>query len=63
MQEVEITWGRAIKVWWSLIWRGILYSAIAGFILAFINDVAELNMPPEVLSLVGSLMVGIPIGW
>lgn len=25
IQQVEVTWGRAIKVWWSIKWRQILY--------------------------------------
>lgn len=41
--ELEITWTRTIKVWWSYFWRNliaivvaILAGAIIGFILGFI---------------------------
>jgi len=40
--ELEITWKRAIKVWWSYLWRnlltiivGIIIGAIIGGILGF----------------------------
>ena len=37
--ELEVTWGRAIKVWWAYAWRNflaIVASVIAGAILGFI---------------------------
>jgi len=41
--ELEITWMRTIKVWWSYLWRNLiaiivamLVGAIIGFILGFI---------------------------
>ncbi|MBN1364842.1 MAG: hypothetical protein JW976_08560 [Syntrophaceae bacterium] len=41
--ELEITWMRTIKVWWSYLWRNLiaiivamLIGAIIGFILGFI---------------------------
>jgi hypothetical protein len=27
---VDVTWGRAAKVWWSLIWRAMIVGGIAG---------------------------------
>jgi len=36
MVEVEATWWRVAKVWWSLFWRGILFGMLAGFVLGFI---------------------------
>ena len=29
---IEVTWGRAIKVWWSLIWRAVLFGGLAGMV-------------------------------
>jgi|HubBroStandDraft_6_1064221.scaffolds.fasta_scaffold1067101_2 threonine/homoserine/homoserine lactone efflux protein len=29
MEPVEITWGRAFKVWWSFSWRGFVLSLLA----------------------------------
>jgi hypothetical protein len=34
--NVEITWGRATKVWWSLTWRWLLFYVITGFISGFV---------------------------
>ena len=37
--ELEITWKRAIRVWWSYLWRNlitIVVALIAGMILGFI---------------------------
>ena len=31
MQEVEITWGRVITVWWSIVWRAILVVTVGLF--------------------------------
>ena len=58
MQEVELNWERAIKVWWSLAWRGVLFGFIAGFIAGFI--VGALGFPN--LGTLAGLVVGIPIG-
>lgn len=46
---LDVTWARALKVWWSLMWRGVLYGlvagigtgAIVGFVLAVVVYVAE----------------------
>ena len=60
MQEVEITWGRAIKVWWSIMWRGSVYGFIAGFVAIFtvgeILTVSEL----ETWGVPISIIAGIP---
>lgn len=41
--EIEITWGRVIRVWWAYVWRNIIaiivaaiVGGIVGFILGFI---------------------------
>lgn len=33
MEELEVTWMRAFKVWWSLTWRIIVYSMIFGIVI------------------------------
>lgn len=30
MRIIEVTWGMAFKVWWSLIWRGLLFGTLVG---------------------------------
>lgn len=34
MEELEITWLRATKIWWSLIWRGLLYGLLFGILIS-----------------------------
>jgi ABC-type dipeptide/oligopeptide/nickel transport system permease subunit len=36
MNEIEVTWGHALKVWWSFFWRAVIFCAVAGFVLGFI---------------------------
>jgi len=41
MQEVEITWGRVITVWWSIAWRAILVFTVGLFPFALIAAIFE----------------------
>jgi hypothetical protein len=64
---LEVTWGRAARVWWSLVWRVLLFGAIAGFLAgALVGGIAgAAGVNPQTISLLGSLTgmaVGIPIG-
>lgn len=36
MERIEITWGKAVRVWWSYIWRVIVFSMILCTLLALI---------------------------
>ena len=36
MNELEGTWSRATKVWWSIVWRAVLVSGLGGFIMQII---------------------------
>lgn len=39
--ELEVTWGRAIRVWWAFLWRNliaILLAMLLGGVLGFIID-------------------------
>jgi hypothetical protein len=29
---LEVTWARAAKVWWSLIWRAVLFGGLGGMV-------------------------------
>ena len=67
MQEVEITWGRAFKVWWSLFWRGVLFGGlagfVAGFIIGFVGILAGIEREViDLLSTIAGFLVSIPIG-
>lgn len=63
--ELEVTWGRAVKVWWSYFWRsmiaavaailiGILVGMILGFILALMG--ASLEVVQTFSGIVGGLI-------
>lgn len=60
--ELEVTWGRAVRVWWSFLWRNLiailaamLIGAIVGAILGFILGAA--GVPVATIK-----MIGMPIG-
>jgi hypothetical protein len=36
MQELEMTWERAMRVWWLIAWRGLLGGWILAVALAFL---------------------------
>ena len=36
MQELAITWDRVMRVWWLLVWRGLLGGWILAVALAFL---------------------------
>jgi len=64
---VEVTWQRALKVWWSLIWRGLLFTFLAtgavGLAIGFIMELIKLN--PEVIRtvcIIAGYVVCIPVG-
>ena len=44
----EVTWGRALKVWWSLFWRTLLASmlvgALVGAVIGFLMGLAGLGV-------------------
>jgi hypothetical protein len=50
MSEVALTWGRALKVWWSLGWRtaifGSIYAVIVGGLWLAIGE-ANLSSTPD----------------
>ena len=58
MNEVEVTWGRAIKVWWSLAWRGVLFGGVAGLIAGIIMMLAGAGES----GVRAAGLIGIPVG-
>jgi hypothetical protein len=40
--ELEVTWGRAAKVWWSMFWSMIIFCLICGIALGIIVGVTRL---------------------
>jgi hypothetical protein len=39
MQELEATWGRAARVWWLIVWRGVLGATLVGTVVGIIVGV------------------------
>lgn len=66
MEQLEVTWWRATRIWWSLAWRSIFYTLLFTFLLGIIIGllaatlgVAERIRPyAEVIGFI----IGIPIG-
>lgn len=55
---LEVTWGHAVKVWWSLVWRGgllgMLFGLIGGLIVGIICGV--LGVPAGTITLLGNVV-------
>jgi len=62
--ELDITWGKAIRIWWSLLWRNLLLAIVVsvfvgmpiGFIIGF--SMSAMGAPQEMI-----LFVCWPIGF
>ena len=39
MQELEFTWGRSMRVWWLMIWRGAVGGVVFGVVVGAITGV------------------------
>lgn len=66
MEELEVTWSRAAIIWWSIVWRMMLYSMLAGGLAGFLLGITLVALGmPDIVEQVGQLagmIVGIPIG-
>lgn len=67
VEYVEVTWRHATKVWWSLIWRALLFGSFAiaavGLVLGFLMELVNIN--PETIKaicIVTGYIVCVPIG-
>lgn len=68
MEELELTWTRAIKIWWSLVWRLMVYSMVLGLLIslpigllaaALGLDEAQTRMLSQGMASLLSLLLGI----
>ena len=64
---LDVTWGRAVRVWWSLTWRLMLFGGLAGFVLGAIFGAigGAAGASRDTLAVLGNLaglMVTIPVG-
>ena len=64
---LEVTWGKAFKVWWSLAWRVIVFGIVAGFVAgAVVGGIAGVaGVRPQVISQLSGLaglIISVPLG-
>lgn len=67
MEKVEVTWKATLVVWWSYVWRVMVFSSILGFILGFVGGfiVAMIGRPDlsgitgGILGYIGSIPISI----
>lgn len=67
VESIQVTWMRAFKVWWSWIWRNLLFSVLAaagvGTVLGFLMGLA--NVESEIIKnvcIIAGYIVFVPIG-
>jgi len=64
---LEPTVGLAARVWWALMWRGILFGVGAGFVIGFVEGFIGAMAGASAiairnLALVSGVVVGVPVG-
>ena len=64
--ELEVTWGRTLRVWWAYLWRNLIaivaamvLAVVVGAILGFILGAA--GVPPKTIHFIGA-PIGFAIG-
>ena len=66
MEQLEVTWWRAAKIWWSLVWRGMFYVSVITFSLGIIIGLlaAALGLTEYIrpYAEVVGFIVSIPVG-
>ena len=64
MQELEVTWGRVLSVWWLIVWRGTVggmaLGLVGGFVAGFICDVIGHVEWAGLAGGVTGLLLGVP---
>jgi hypothetical protein len=56
---LELTFSRALCIWWAYFWRHMLYGGVAVFIAAFLEGLAGLGGRHLLLSLTAVLLMAI----
>ncbi len=60
--ELEITWGRAIRIWWAYLWRGLIAMVVAMLVGGIVGAIIGFVMGALGVSLKVIPMVTGPIG-
>ena len=62
MEEIQATWEHAAKIWWSWVWRAVLWaipaSAAFGFVAGFIMALTGIPIEPNkvYIQIIGGLI-------
>ncbi|MCX4191150.1 hypothetical protein [Methylophaga sp. OBS1] len=59
MQIMDVTWGRAARVWWSIFWRTFLITALLAVVFGFLTGFLIALAGLEEKNLLWSQVVGI----
>lgn len=67
MEEIQVTWWYAIKIWWSLTWRIVLFGGLAGLALGLLLGLfgavtGATDDTVQSWGQIGGMLVSIPIG-
>ena len=57
MELVEVTWHRALAIFWFLFWRAFTIAFVVGFVIGFVYAIATKEHLPTYMNYV----VGLPI--
>jgi LytS/YehU family sensor histidine kinase len=66
MVEIEVTWDKVAKIWWSILWRYILFAGLFGglfgFIVGFVGGIIRINKATFVsISLFGCSIIALAV--
>ncbi len=67
MDKIEVTWSYAIRIWWSLAWRVVVFGGLASFLLGLLIGAigAATGVQTDVIQTwgeIGGMLVSIPVG-
>jgi hypothetical protein len=65
MERVEVTYDKALRVWWSYLWRSILYAVLGAIVLGFgvALLISESESGEAVSSILGALWGALASIW
>lgn len=65
METIELSWGRASRIWWAFFWRATLIGAVLGLILGFAGGVIGMIIGQVELAIqlatLASYLVAVPV--
>ena len=72
MHEIELTWVHVLKIWWLMLWRGVLMVLAAAFVagatlgailvllkVPFVHDPVKMRFAGQI----AGFLISIPIYW